>query len=138
MEENEQLENMAQMAKNTLLESLGIRFTHISEDYLEAEMPVDKRTIQPYGLLHGGASAALAETIGSYGSELKLKGLNKFPVGLELNINHLRAVKRGKVVGKGKLIKAGRSVHVWQIEIFDEEDHLVATSRLTTMILDTK
>jgi uncharacterized protein (TIGR00369 family) len=97
-------------------------------------MPVDARTHQPYGLLHGGASAALAETIGSFGSHLLVEKEGGIAVGVELNINHLKSKRHGLVTGKGTIIHQGRSSHVWNIEICDENGGLLAVSRLTVMV----
>ncbi|MEL6276006.1 MAG: hotdog fold thioesterase, partial [Bacteroidota bacterium] len=106
--------------------------------YLVAEMPVDHRTVQPMRLLHGGASVALAETLGSVASLLCVEDITKkAPVGIEINANHLRSVREGgKVTGTARPIRIGRSIHVWQIDIKDERDRLVCTSRLTTMVVD--
>lgn len=123
--------------KNTLVEHLGIEFTELGENYLLATMPVDHRTKQPFGLLHGGASVALAETIGSVASSLVIEDITKHtPVGVEINANHLRAVKKGIVTGRCTPIKVGRRLHVWNIEITDEEGRLACTSRLTTMVVE--
>jgi len=118
----------------TLMGSLGIEFTLLEDGYLEATMPVDKRTQQPYGLLHGGASAALAETLGSYGSHLIVEKDGGICVGLELNINHLKGKRHGIVTGKAKILHRGKGTHVWSIEIVDEEGAMIATSRLTVLV----
>ncbi|PHR30299.1 MAG: phenylacetic acid degradation protein [Fluviicola sp.] len=125
------------MNKNTMMETLGIRCVEIGDDYLIATMPVDHRTHQPMGLLHGGASAALIETIGSMGSVL-LIDIDKYaPVGLEINANHIGGVKSGSVRAKGTVIHAGKRTHVWQVDIRDEAtDKLVCTGRLTVMIIE--
>lgn len=131
------LELVNAMNKNTMMETLGIRCVEIGDDYLIATMPVDHRTHQPMGLLHGGASAALIETIGSMGSVL-LIDIDKYaPVGLEINANHLGGVKSGSVRAKGTVIHAGKRTHVWQVDIRDEAtDKLVCTGRLTVMIIE--
>ncbi len=131
------LEQVNAMNKNTMMETLGIRCEEIGDDYVIATMPVDHRTHQPMGLLHGGASAALIETIGSMGSVL-LIDIEKFvPVGLEINANHLGGVKSGSVRAKGTVIHAGKRTHVWQVDIRDEAtDKLVCTGRLTVMIIE--
>ena len=112
---------------------LGIRFTAIDDDGLEARMPVDERTRQPFGLLHGGASAALAETLGSMAGYLCTREDERL-VGLEINANHLRAVREGEVRGRCRALHLGRSHQVWQIDIFDSEDRLCCVSRLTTSV----
>lgn len=123
-----------EMGLSTLLETLGIHFIEVRAGYVAATMPVDLRTVQPYGLLHGGASAALAETLGSFGSHFIVADQGGLAVGIELNINHLRSVKTGKVTGKATIIQQGRSTHVWSIEITDESGTLIAVSRLTVLI----
>lgn len=120
---------------DSLLTSLGIAFSELGEDYLCATMPVDERTRQPYGLLHGGASVALAETLGSTAAGLVL-GSGKGCVGLEINANHVRGKRDGTVTGRATARHLGRSTHVWQIDITDEQGRLVCTSRLTMAVLD--
>ncbi len=114
---------------------LGIVFTEVGEDYLCATMPVDQRTLQPFGLLHGGASVALAETLGSVGAGLVV-GTGKACVGLDINANHTRGMRDGTVTGRALPKHLGRSTHVWQIDITDEQGRLVCTSRLTMAILE--
>jgi 1,4-dihydroxy-2-naphthoyl-CoA hydrolase len=128
------LEKVNAMNDSTLMGSLGIRFTHVEKGYLEATMPVDHRTHQPYGLLHGGASAALAETLGSYGSHVLVGDSGGIGVGVELNINHLKSKRHGTVTGKAKILHQGKTTHVWNIDIVDEEGVLLATSRLTVLV----
>ena len=131
------LEGLNNLNQNTLLSHLGIEFTEIGPDHLSATMPVDVRTIQPMGLLHGGASVVLAESLGSIASMLCLESLEtQRALGLEINANHLRPVPLGsKVSGRCTPIKIGRSVHVWQIEIRDEQNRLSCLSRLTMSIV---
>lgn len=125
------------MNAQTLGANLGIEFTEIGEEHLLATMPVDHRTVQPFRLLHGGASVALAETLGSVASTLCIEDFDrKMAVGLEINANHLRAATSGFVTGKVTPIRVGRTVHVWNIEIRDEKDRLVCVSRLTVAIVD--
>ena len=121
-----------------MVEHLGIEFTEIGTDYLLATMPVDERTKQPLGLLHGGASVALAETMGSVGATLCLDMKKQYAVGLEINTNHIKSVKSGRVTGKATPIHIGKSTHVWSIEIRNENGHLIAVSRITMAILDKK
>jgi 1,4-dihydroxy-2-naphthoyl-CoA hydrolase len=120
--------------KNTLSGATGMEFTVVNRGYVEATMPVDERTVQPYGLLHGGASAALAETIGSFGSHFIVAPEGGIAVGVELNINHIKGKRNGVVTGKGTLIHQGKSMHVWSIEIVDENGVMLAISRLTVMV----
>jgi 1,4-dihydroxy-2-naphthoyl-CoA hydrolase len=116
-----------------LVEHLGIRFTALHDDGLEARMPVDARTRQPFGLLHGGASVVLAETLGSMAGYLCTEGEERL-VGLEVNANHLRAVREGEVRGRCRPLHLGRAHQVWQIDIFDEQDRLCCSARLTTSV----
>lgn len=133
------LELINSMNKNTLMEVLGIECIEIGEDYVKSRMPVDKRTHQPMGLLHGGASAALIESIGSMGSVLLIDVDKEVPVGLDINANHLGGVKSGFVVATGKIVHAGKRTHVWQVDIHDEStDRLICTGRLTVMIVPKK
>jgi 1,4-dihydroxy-2-naphthoyl-CoA hydrolase len=129
------LTDIAHLGKNTLGEHLGMQFSEIGPDYLKATMPVDKRTHQPYGLLHGGASVALAETVGSVASALVINHETMMCVGLEINANHLRGVKEGFVTATATPLHLGGSTHVWDIKIHDEKEHLICVSRLTVAIL---
>ena len=118
------------------MEVLGIECIEIGEDYIVSTMPVDRRTHQPMGLLHGGASAALIESIGSMGSTLLLDLSKEYPVGLEVNANHVGGVKSGAVKAVGKIVHAGKRTHLWQVDIFDQAtSKLVCTGRLTIMII---
>ena len=128
-------ETLNQMNPGTLVEHLGIEITRFDKDKIEGTMPVDQRTIQPYGLLHGGATAALAETLGSYGSHLNVDADKFYTVGVEINCNHLRSARSGKVRAVAKCIHMGRKIHVWNTDVFNEEDKLIATSRLTVMVV---
>lgn len=130
------LEEINSFNKNTMMEFLGIECTEIGDDYIVATMPVDHRTHQPMGLLHGGASVALIESIGSLGSALLLDLSKEYPVGLEVNANHVGGMKSGIVKAVGKIIHAGRSTHLWQVDLFNmETDKLICTGRLTIMII---
>jgi len=129
------IEALNQTGKQTALEQLGIAFSAIGDDWLEATMPVDHRTRQPAGILHGGATALLAETIGSVASVLIIDWPRQRPVGIELNISHLRSVSSGVVTGRVEPIRIGRRTHVWDIRVRDEEDKLIAVARLTMAIL---
>ena len=132
----EDLEVVNSYNKNTLMEVLGIKCIEIGDDFVVSTMPVDHRTHQPMGLLHGGASAALIESIGSVGSTLLLDLSKENPVGLEVNANHVSAVKSGMVKAIGKIVHAGKRTHLWQVDIFDTAtDKLVCTGRLTVMIV---
>lgn len=121
-----------------MVDLLGIEMTKVEDGYLEATMPVDHRTHQPYGLLHGGASVVLAETIASIGSHLSIDSEKFMAVGIEVNCNHIRGKKEGIVTGKARAVHRGRKIHVWCIDIVDEEEKLIATSRLTVSIIPKK
>lgn len=128
------LEALNAMGTDNMVGLLDIRFDRIADDSLEATMPVDGRTHQPFGLLHGGASVVLAETLGSVAGYLCTEGEQKV-VGVEVNANHLRSVRRGRVRGVCKALHLGRRHQVWQIEIVDEQGRLCCSSRLTTAVL---
>ncbi len=122
--------------RNTMMEFLDIQCTEITEEHIVATMPVDHRTHQPMGLLHGGASAALIESIGSIGSALLCDLTKEYPVGLEINANHIGGLKTGLVKAIGKVVHAGKRTHVWQVDIYDNQtEKLICTGRLTVMIV---
>jgi len=130
------IEEINRFNKNTLMEVLGIECVELGEDYIVSRMPVDSRTHQPMGLLHGGASAALIESIGSMGSTLLIDLSKEAPVGLEINANHVSGVRSGFVKAVGKIVHVGKRTHLWQVDIFDEAtEKLVCTGRLTVMII---
>lgn len=114
----------------------GIEYTDFGDDYITARMPVDERTRQPYGILHGGASCLLAETVGSHASSLCVDMEKQYCVGLEINANHIRSVSEGFVYGTAKPLHLGRSTHVWEIMIRNEAGKTVCISRLTMMVKD--
>jgi len=120
---------------NTLMEALGIRITAVGDDWLAGSMPVDSRTHQPYGLLHGGASVALAETLGSTAAMLTLDPEKELAVGLDINANHVRGVRSGTVTGTAKALHLGRTTQVWEIRIENEEGALVCIARLTMAVI---
>ncbi len=129
-------EVLQDQALGTMVKHLGISVTEIGDDYLRATMPVDERTVQPFGLLHGGASVVLAETIGSIGANLAIDSSRQYCVGLEINANHLRSVREGSVTGTAKPLHMGRATQVWQIEIHDQAGRLICVSRITLAVLD--
>ena len=126
-------DRMNAMCEGTIHDALGIRFTEVREDALTATMPVVEATRQPFGFLHGGASVVLAESLGSMAALLACEE-EEAPVGIEVNANHLRAVREGVVTGKAKAVHVGRSLHVWAVEIADEAGRLVCVARLTVSI----
>jgi 1,4-dihydroxy-2-naphthoyl-CoA hydrolase len=129
------LEQLQSFGNNTMGEYIGIQFTEIGENFLKARMPVDHRTRQPYGLLHGGASVTLAETLGSVGSACVINQDEFICVGLEINANHVRGAREGHVYGTATPLHLGQTTHVWDIRIFDDQDKLVCVSRHTVAIL---
>jgi 1,4-dihydroxy-2-naphthoyl-CoA hydrolase len=133
------LEKLNSMGVGCMLEHLGIEFTEITSEYICARMPVDARTKQPMGLLHGGASVTLAESVGSIASWLSLENPEKqAAVGVEINANHLKSAREGYVYAKCIALKVGRTMHVWDIKITNEAGDLVCVSRLTTAIIDVR
>jgi 1,4-dihydroxy-2-naphthoyl-CoA hydrolase len=126
------------MNRGNMVGFLGIEFTEVGPDYVCAKMPVDERTRQPMGLLHGGASVALAETLGSIAAYCTIDPDKQYCVGLDINANHVRAVSDGFVYGKATPLHLGRSTQVWEIRITDETGKLVCISRLTMSVLDRK
>lgn len=120
------------------MQTLHIEFTEVSEDSLTARMPVNSSVYQPFGLLHGGATAALAETVGSCASALFVDNETKIVKGIELNISHLKSVKEGFVYGVAKSIHKGRTTHLWEIKIFDDQQQLISICKLTNIVLDKK
>jgi 1,4-dihydroxy-2-naphthoyl-CoA hydrolase len=129
------LDELNAMSRNTLVEHLGIRFTEVGDDYVQAVMPVDNRHHQPFGLLHGGATVALAETLGSVGAQISLESPDSYCVGLEINANHIRSVRSGEVKGTARPLHMGKSTQVWEIRIEDEQARLVCVSRITMAVL---
>ncbi|MTB53242.1 hotdog fold thioesterase [Lewinella sp. W8] len=134
------LEGLNEMSQRTLGETLGMQFVDFGPDYLTAEMPVDERTVQPMRLLHGGASVALAETLGSVAGVLSLKDPTKQSVvGIDINATHLRSVREGgRVRGTVRPVRVGRTVQVWQIDITDERGRQVCSSRLTCQVVNAR
>ena len=133
--ESATIESLNKWSQNTLAEHLGIEFVEIGDDFLVAQMPVNAKTHQPLGLLHGGASVALAETLGSVAATLCVDE-NKFCVGLEINANHVKGVRNGFVKGTTKPIHLGKQTHVWEIRISNDLNELVCISRITMAVLE--
>lgn len=130
------LSEVNERAKESLCSHLEIQFTEVGKDFLKASMPVKKNTMQPMGILHGGASAALAESVGSAAANFCVDQAHKVCVGLELNINHMRAVKEGFVTAVAKPLHLGKTTQVWEIQIYEKDQQRVAVARLTMMVLD--
>jgi len=138
MEKQEKLKRINDSIQNTMTSTIGIEITDIGDDFICGNMPVDERTTQPFGLLHGGASAALAETLGSIGGGIKVYSNNETVVGIEINANHLKSVRDGWVYGKATPIRIGKKIQVWNIEITNEDDDLICVSRLTLAVIPKK
>ncbi len=138
MQQKEQLLNFLnqQIVKGNMLEYLDIRFIDAGENFLTAEMPVNSKVHQPLGLLHGGASAALAESVGSTASYLYIDASKQKALGIDLQINHLKSVRDGKVTAKATAVHIGKKIHLWEIEIRNDQNELVAHAKLTNIILD--
>ncbi|WP_440881735.1 PaaI family thioesterase [Tenacibaculum sp. C7A-26P2] len=137
MDKEKILQRLNQLNKNTLMETLDIKFIDIGENFLTAKMPVNSKVHQPFGLLHGGATAALAETVGSAASQCSLIDVKtKITVGLELNINHIKSKKKGILYAKATVIHKGKTTHLWEIKIIDEKNDLISVCKLTNIVLD--
>ena len=136
--QNVNISDLNALSANTIAQQLGIVFTLIADDRIEATMPVDRRTHQPMGMLHGGASVTLAETLGSVAAMLCIDMNKQFCVGLEINANHIRSVTQGLVTGVARSIHIGKKTQVWDIRISTETGELVCISRITMAILDKK
>lgn len=136
MDKQKILAKLNSLNKNTLMETLEIEFTDVGEDFLTAKMPVNSKVHQPFGLLHGGATAALAETVGSCASGFLFANVNTQVVkGLELSINHIKSKKEGTVFATAKPIHKGKTTHLWEIKIVDEDNHLISICKLTNIVL---
>jgi 1,4-dihydroxy-2-naphthoyl-CoA hydrolase len=132
------IEEINRWSSHRLMDNLGIEFTAIGDDYLQAKMPVDERTIQPLGCLHGGASCVLAETIGSVAAHFCVDSKLKFCVGLEINVNHVKSMRSGWVNAIARPLHLGQSTQIWDIQIRNEQQTLIAVSRLTIAVLNKK
>ncbi len=132
------LDLIQNMNPDSMASHIGIEFLELGDDFLTARMPVDERTKQPFGILHGGASVVLAETLGSVAATCVIDSSKYIAVGLDINANHIRSVREGYVYGKAIAIHIGRKTHVWEIKIKNEDDKLVCISRITMAIIDKK
>jgi 1,4-dihydroxy-2-naphthoyl-CoA hydrolase len=130
------IDQLNKLSVNTLVDSLGIEFIEVGDDFISAKMPVDHRTHQPLGMLHGGASVALAETLGSVGAYCCLDEKIQYCVGLEINANHIKSIKEGFVVGTTRPIHLGKKTQVWEIKITNEQKELICISRITIAVID--
>lgn len=130
------IEELNKIGTASITSHIGIEFTEIGKDYLSGKMPVDHRTIQPAGILHGGSSVVLAESLGSMASTLCIDSSKQVAVGLEINANHVKSASSGYVYGKAQAIHIGRRTHIWDIKIVNEKNELICISRLTIAVID--
>ena len=135
MSKKNTLEQIEAFQKNTMTDQLGIKITDYGNNYICGKMPVDHRTKQPYGLLHGGASVAFAETLGSIGAGMQIDYNNQSVVGVEINASHLKSIKKGWVYGRAQPLRVGKTIQVWDINITDKDDNLICVSRLTLAVI---
>ena len=138
MKKKEKLQRINDSIQNTMTSTIGIEITDIEDDIICGKMPVDERTIQPFGLLHGGASAALAETLGSIAGGIKVYPNNETVVGIEINANHLKSARDGWVYGKATPIRIGKKIQVWNIEINNDSNDIICVSRLPLAVITKK
>jgi len=138
MNKKERLQHFNDLCRNTLMETLEIEFVAIGDDFLTAKMPVSPKVHQPYGQLHGGATAALAESVGSAASNFFIELESQFVNGIELTINHIKSKKEGVVFATAKNIHKGRSTHLWEVRIVDEEGDLISICKMTNIVLNKK
>ena len=135
MDKQENIKRINHSIQNTMTSAIGIEITDLEDDFICGRMPVDDRTVQPFGLLHGGASVTLAETLGSIGGGIKVYSNNESVVGIEINANHLKSAKEGWVYGKAVPVRIGKKIQVWEIKIANEKSELVCISRLTLAVV---
>lgn len=130
--------DIAHLGKGNMGEHIGMEFVELGPDFVKARLPIDHRTIQPFGILHGGASCVLAETLGSVASYLVIDASKQIAMGLEINANHIRSAQKGFVTGIARPIHLGKATHVWDIRITDDEERLICVCRLTVVVLEKK
>ena len=138
MDEQGKIKRINESLQNTMTSAIGIEITDVRDEYICGKMPVDERTVQPFGLLHGGASVALAETLGSIAGGIRVYPNNETVVGIEINASHLKSTQKGWVMGKAIPIRIGKKIHVWEIEITNEKNELICISRLTLAVINKK
>ncbi|CAM1333683.1 PaaI family thioesterase [Tenacibaculum aestuariivivum] len=138
MNKQQSLDTLNSYNKNTLMETLQIEFIDVGSNFITAKMPVNSKVHQPHGILHGGATAALAETVGSCASAFFLNDSNKIVKGIELSINHLKSKKTGEVFATAKAIHQGKTTHLWEVKIVDEEENLISLCKITNIVLNKK
>ncbi|WP_299013726.1 PaaI family thioesterase [uncultured Polaribacter sp.] len=130
------LKKFNEHSKNTLMETLDIEYINVGSDFLTAKMPVNSKVHQPYGQLHGGATAALAESVGSAASNFFIDNKNQFINGIQLSINHIKSKKEGVVYATAKNIHKGKTTHLWEVIIVDEDEQLISVAKMTNIVLD--
>ena len=135
MDKKEKLEKIKESIQNTIISTLGINITDAGEDFVCGKMPVDSRTVQSFGILHGGASVALAESLGSIAGSMQIDSQNEVVMGIEINANHLKAVEEGWVYGKASPVNIGKNIQVWGIQITNDSNELICISRLTLAVV---
>ena len=135
MNKEKLLEKMSKLNQNTMATAIGLELTDIGNDYVCGKIPIDKRTIQPFGFLHGGASVALAETLGSLAGQMQVDPEKEIVLGIEINANHIKSINEGWVYGKASPIKIGKNIQVWEIQITDVEKKMDCISRLTLAVV---
>ena len=135
MDKEKILQKIQESIQDTMSSAIGIEITDVGDDFICAKMPVDERTVQPYGLLHGGASVALADTLGSIAGGIQVHSNHESVVGVEINANHLKSAREGWVYGKAVPIRIGKKIHVWETKITNEKDELICISRLTLAVI---
>jgi len=138
MDKQQTIDKLNSYNKNTLMETLEIEFTDFGTDFLTAKMPVTSKVYQPQGILHGGATASLAETVGSCASAFFLNDDTKIVKGLEFSINHVKSKREGYVFATARVIHKGRTTHLWEVKVTDEEENLISICKITNIVLDKK
>ena len=136
MNKQEIIDRIHSRSTSTMVENLGIEIIDVGQNFISGKMPVDERTKQPFGLLHGGASVALAETLGSIGAGMQIDHSSQSVVGIEINANHLKSVKSGWVFGTATAVRIGRKIQVWEIDIKNEDGDFICKSRLTLAVIE--
>ena len=138
MDEQKKIKRINESLQNTMASIIGIEITEVRDEYICGKMPVNERTVQPFGLLHGGASVALAETLGSIAGGIRVYPNNETVVGIEIDASHLKSTQKGWVMGKAIPIRIGKKIHVWEIKITNEKNELICISRLTLAVIKKK
>ena len=136
MDKTSILKSFNERSKNTLMETLDIEYVAVGDDFLTAKMPVNSSVHQPYGQLHGGATAALAESVGSAASNFFIDNKTQFINGIQLSINHIKSKREGMVYATAKNIHKGKTTHLWEVKIVDENDALISVAKMTNIVLD--